>query len=103
MVTMSKDGRMDAGAAPAPCVIATAVSSGAVPKVLPPPRHPHDGTSPPKTAPWWDPSPYIGPLMINAMRKFMSAMNSCRSGYGRSSSVLLGGDRGGSHGGTGSS
>lgn len=38
----------------------------------------------------WDPSPYMGPLMIKAMRKFMSAINSCRSGYGRSSSVLLG-------------
>lgn len=63
-----------------------------IPLAGPPPGHLHSGT-PLRTPPWRDPSPYMGPLMIRAIRKFMSAMNSCRSGYGRSSSVLLGGQR----------
>lgn len=32
---------------------------------------------------------YTGPLIMRAIITFMSAMYSCRSGYGRSSSVLL--------------
>lgn len=32
---------------------------------------------------------YTGPLIISAIMTFMSAMYSCRSGYGRSNSVLL--------------
>lgn len=44
------------------------------PQPQPQPRphgaHPHGGTPP----------PHMGPLMIKAIRKFMSAMNSCRSG-----------------------